>query len=99
MMNMSLIFLVGRYTESMLIEQLLFALGDAMVQIPPVYYIGIFLLVIVSAGIVTSIFHFHLQKYTFRDYKTGMMKLVYISGLGILSVIALILLGLIFGLS
>lgn len=83
----------------MLLEQLLFGLGNVLIQVPPLYYLGIFILVIVGVTVVSGIFHYHIQKYTFRDYKTGMIRLVYIGGLGILLAIALILLALIFGLS
>ncbi|MCI5050736.1 MAG: hypothetical protein MRY57_00290 [Candidatus Pacebacteria bacterium] len=83
----------------MLIQQLVDALGSVFLQIPPFYYLLIFLFVMAGSIIVSIIFHYHIQKYTFRDYKTGLMRLVFISGLGILSTIALILLGLIFRLS
>lgn len=83
----------------MLLEQLIFGITNALVQIPPFYYLIMFLLVIAGAVIVSIIFQYHLGKYTFRDYKTGLMRLVYISGLSILTLIALILLALIFEMS
>lgn len=83
----------------MLLEQLIFGIANALVQIPPFYYLIIFLLVMVGAVVVSIIFQYHLGKYTFRNYKTGLMRLIYISGLAILTIIALVLLALIFGIS
>jgi hypothetical protein len=83
----------------MLLEQLLFGLVDLLLQVPPLYYLGLFLLIVGGAIVISFVFQFHIKKYTFKDYKTGLMRLVYISGLAILVIIALILLALIFGLS
>jgi hypothetical protein len=83
----------------MFLEPLLFGIVDLLLQVPPVYYLGLFVLIVGGSIVVSFIFQFHIGKYTFKDYKTGLMRLVYISGLAILVVIALILLALIFGLS
>ena len=83
----------------MVLEQLFSGLLDILLQIPPLYFLGLFLLITAGAIIISFIFQFHIRKYTFRDYTTGLVRLVYISGLVILIVIALILLLLIFRLS
>ena len=95
----SLLIYFTLYNRVMFLEQLIYGLADVLLQVPPVYYLVLFLLIAVGVVIISLIFKFHLRKYTFRDYKTGLMRMVYISGLGILMVIALILLALIFGLS
>lgn len=80
----------------MLLDQLFFAIGELLLKIPPLYYLLIFILFFVVVIVISLIFKYHLKKYTFQTYKTGMIRLVYISGLGILGMIGLILLGLIF---
>ena len=82
---------------NMLIEQLLFGLGELFLNIPPIFYLGLFILVFAVAIVISLIFRYHLKKYTFRDYKTGMMRLIFVAGLMVLAAIALVLLVLIFG--
>lgn len=81
----------------MLLEQLLFGLGELFLSIPPVYYLGLFILVFAIAIVISLIFRFHLKKYTFRDRRTRFIRMIFVSGLIILAIISLILLSLIFG--
>jgi len=83
----------------MLLEQLLYSLGSFLVDIPPQFYLVLFVLCMIGVGIISIILHYHLKKYTFMDHRTGMVRFVYLVGLGVLTILALILLGLIFGLS
>jgi uncharacterized membrane protein YhhN len=78
-----------------MLEQLVFGVGDLLMQIPPLYFVLLFIIFLIASIVVSGIFRFHLNKYTFQDSTIRMTKLIYPSGLGILSGIAFILLGLI----
>ncbi|MFT7328055.1 MAG: hypothetical protein ACI870_000233 [Crocinitomicaceae bacterium] len=80
----------------MIFEQIVYGVGELLVKIPAMFYLILFLIFFVIIVVISVAYKFHLKKYAFRNYTSGIIRLVYISGLGILTLISIILLVIIF---